>query len=127
MAATPPKLATKAASEVSFPTWDDLVAEATPEQQLTPYWIPFDKDGDGVSVPCPDGPQYLEIVAAQQVGDGNRILKAMISDDHDRARVIAKMRGVHFGIVDTLTSKILRYYYGLSIETEVAEGNSPAS
>lgn len=122
MAPASPKLAKASA----FPTWDDLVAESTPEEQLAPYQLPFD-EGDVVTIPCPDGARYLDILHGQSTGDGRLIIESLIPDVADRTRVIDRMRGVHFGIVDTLTSKVLRYYYGLSIETEAQAGNSPAS
>lgn len=127
MAATTPKLATKAASETRFPTWEELVAEANEDAaQVDPYQIPIGEN-DVIIVPFPDGPRYMEILQGQRYRDAKMIIENLIPDAHDRARIIAKMRGVHFNIIDVLSSKILRHYYGLGVTSEAAEGNSPAS
>jgi hypothetical protein len=122
-----PRTALKAASEttVSFPTWDELVAEATVD--LEPYQIPF-ADGSVIEVPCPTGDMYLDLVAAQKRGDAAGILEALFPDNVERIKIRKHMRGtkehpVHFPIVDVLAGKILRYYYGLSIESQETSGN----
>ena len=118
-----------------------MVADAQSQVAgIKPYKLPLGTvelegaDGEKVveenvvlTIPCPDGIKYLTIVAGQRSGDSPRVLNALIADPKDRAKVIAKMGGVPFPIVDVLSSKILRHYYGLSIETEVEAGNSPAS
>lgn len=141
-----PKLATKAASEteVRFPTWDDLVGEATID--LDPYQLPLPEtseeyvDAAGrkktrtvaattIEIPVFDGDRYMEIVQAQRVGNAAAILEAMFPDKKDltRVRLAMKASAAHFPIVDVLASRVLRYFYGLSIETEEKAGNSQAS
>ena len=122
-----PRTALKAATEttVAFPTWDDLVAEATIDKE--PYQIPF-SDGTAIEVPCPTGDAYLELIAAQKRGDATAIFDALFPDEIDKIKMRRKMRGtkehpVHFPIVDVLAGKVLRYYYGLSIEAEETSGN----
>ena len=115
-----------------FPTWDSMVADAQSQvSAIKPYKLPLGTVGDEenvvITIPCPDGVNYLTIVAGQRSGDSPRVLNALITDPKDRATVISKMGGVPFPIVDVLASKILRHYYGLSIETEEKAGNSPAS
>lgn len=134
MPASPKSGATK------FPTWDSLVAEAqSTVEGIETYQLPLGRvermvgrktvveDDVVVEIPCPDGANYITIIQGQRVGDSPRILQAMIPDDTDRARVIAAMGGVPWPIVDVLTSKVLRHYYGLSIETEEKSGNSNGS
>lgn len=107
--------------------WDQMVADAhSLVEEIKPFQLPL---GDDVviTIPCPDGANYLEIVSAQRVGDAPRILAAMIPDLDDRKKVISKMAGVPYPIVDVLSGKVLRHYYGLSIEAEEKAGNSPSS
>ena len=115
-----------------FPTWDSMVADAQSQvDSIKPYKLPLgdvdDEKNVVLTIPCPDGVNYLTIVQCQRNGDSPRLLNALITNPNDRAKVIAKMGGVPFPIVDVLSSKILRHYYGLSIETEARAGNSPAS
>lgn len=124
MAPQSPKLAGKAASEVRFATWDEMVAEATVD--LPPYEVPFGGD-DVMTIPVPDGERYLLLVAAQRRGDAVGILDNLVPDKKDRERLKVKMRGVHFPIIDTLAGKVLSYYFGLGTGVEAESGNSPAS
>lgn len=124
-----------------FPTWDSMVADAQSQvAAIKPYKLPLGDvelvgaDGETtieenvvLTIPCPDGVNYLTIVSGQRTGDSPRILNAMVPDSKDRAKLIAKMAGVPFPIVDVLSSTVLRHYYGLSIEVEEKAGNSPAS
>ena len=120
-----PKLATKEASEVRFPTWDELVAEATVDKE--PYQLPL-PDGSVIEIPCPTGDMYLDLVAAQRVGDANGIFQALFPDNVEQVKMRKLFRGtkerpVHFPIIDVLAGKVLRYYYGLSIESQEKSGN----
>lgn len=109
-----------------FPTWDSMVADAySSVDAIKTYEIPFSED-DVVKVPWPDGEQYVVILDGQRRGDAGQILNAMIKDDADRQHVVEKMRGVPFTIVDILTSKVIRHYYGLSLEIEAAKPGNPS-
>lgn len=129
MPPTKPQLATKAASEVRFPTWDELVAEATIE--LPPYQLTLppvgDKEPEVIEIPVFSGEQYIQIVHAQRIGDAVGLFEAVFPDLKDRGKVIKALKGVHFPFFDKFTTKVLRYFYGLGIETEETSGNSPAS
>lgn len=113
-------------ADAGFPTWDSMVAEARSQvAEITPYRIPF---GDKtIEIPVPDGIRYMEIVEAQRRGNARDALLALIENDMDRAYVIAKMRGVEWPIIDVITAKALRHFYGLPIEVEEKAGNSPGS
>lgn len=126
-----PKLAAKEASEteVRFPTWDDLAAEAFIDKP--PYQLPL-PDGSTMVIPCPSGDAYVELVRAQRTGDAVAILEALMPDNVEQIKLRKAMRGtketpVHFPIIDVIAGKVLRYYFGLSIEPQVASGNSQAS
>jgi hypothetical protein len=119
-----PRTALKAASEVQrFPTWDELVAEATID--LPPYQLPL-PDGKTIEIPCPDGDKYLDLVAAQRQGNAVGIFQALFPDSVEQIKMRKLFRGtkekpVHFTIIDVLAGKVLRYYYGLGIETQEAD------
>lgn len=119
-----PKLATDAASEVRFPTWDELVAES--KIDLPPYQLPL-PSGEVIEVPVFSGEQYIQIVHAQRIGDAVGLFEAVFPDVKTRGKVIGALKTVHFPFFDKLTTKMLRYFYGLGIETEEQAGNSPAS
>lgn len=119
-----PRTALKEASEVRFPTWDEMVAEATIE--TGPYKLPM-PDGEIIEIPVFDGDTYLEIIQAQRTGDAGALFELLFPDRADQTRVRKAMKGAHFAIIDVLSAKVLRHFYGLSIETEEQEGNSPAS
>lgn len=121
-----PKLAGKAASEVRFPTWDELVAEAQGPNPVTPYRIPFSED-EVIEIPVPDGARYLDIVDAQRRGDVVALMEALFPDRKVRAKMQTKLKGAPFEIVDLIGAKAMRHFYGLNIETEEKSGNSPAS
>lgn len=119
-----------------FSTWDSMVADAQSLMEpIKPFQLPLGDvviDGETIqdvtlTVPCPDGVNYLAIVAAQRVGNAPAILDGLFPDPADRRLVIAKMSGVPYPIVDVLSGRILRHYYGLSAETEEKAGNSPSS
>jgi hypothetical protein len=115
-----PKTALKEASETRFPTWDELVAEATID--LPDYQLPL-PDGTAIAIPCPDGDKYIDIVRAQRTGNAVAIFEALFPDNVDQGKMRKLFRGtkekpVHFPIIDVLCSKVLRYYYGLSIQSE---------
>lgn len=119
-----PKLAGAAASKYKFATWDEMVAEATVD--VPPYEIPMDPENpaDVIVIPCPDGDKYVDITRAQLRGDAALMLEAMVPDAHDRERLRIKMRGIHFNIIDVITSNVLRHYLGLTkVDTE-DPGNS---
>lgn len=124
-----PKLAGKAASEVRFPTWDELAAEATIDMPLyeLPLGVTAKGEPDVVEIPIPDGASYLKIVRAQRTGDANVIFDELFPDELVRERVRVKMRGVHFPIIDVLVGNVLSYYYGVGLQVEAKSGNSPAS
>lgn len=113
----------------TFPTWDSLVADS--QVDLPTYQLPLGQIGEEkdvvVEIPCPDGASYIRILDAQRRGDSAMLLREMVKDEGDRSRIIGKMNGVPFPIVDTLTGKVLRYYYGLSIVSEEKSGNSSGS
>lgn len=135
MAPRKPQLATAAAASTSssFPTWDQLVAEATLDKP--PYQLPLPAtEVDGrkhretvLEIDVPDGDRYLDLSAAQRRGDAIGVLQALFPDLADQARVRAAMRGVHFPIVDVLAGKVLSHFFGLSIVSEQTSGNSTAS
>jgi hypothetical protein len=115
-----PKTALKEASETRFPTWDELVAEATIDKE--PYQLPL-PDGTVMEIPCPSGDTYIDIVRAQRTGNAVAIFEALFPDSVEQGKMRRLFRGtkekpVHFPIIDVLSSKVLRYYYGLSIEAE---------
>lgn len=110
-----------------FPTWDKMVADAhSTVAEIKPYQLPLGED-KVITIPCPDGINYIAIVSAQRVGNSPAILDAMIPNKADRDLVLSKMVGVPFPIVDILTGRVLRHYYGLPIEAEEKAGNSPSS
>lgn len=110
-----------------FATWDEMVAEANSQAEgIEDYPLEMGPD-DVIQIPFPDGARYIAIVAAQRTGDAGGILDNLIPDKTDRLRVVTKMRGVKFPIVDVLASKVLRHFYGLPIQTEEKSGNSPGS
>lgn len=113
----------------AFPTWDSLVADAVVD--LPVYQLPLGDIGEEkdvvVEIPVPDGASYLRILDAQRRGDSAVILRELVKDEADRTRIVVKMAGAPFPIVDTLTGKVLRYYYGLSIVSEEKSGNSSGS
>ena len=109
-----------------YNTWDQMVADAQSlVEEIKPFTLPL--GDDVIEIPCPDGVNYLTIVANQRVGNAPAILDAMIPNAEDRKKVIAKMAGVPYPIVDVLSGRVLRHYYGLSAETEEKSGNSPSS
>jgi hypothetical protein len=119
-----PKLAKVEAGEVKFPTWDELVAEATIDKD--DYVLPL-PNGATVTIPCPSGDAYIELVRAQRTGNAVAVLEALVPDNVDMLKIRNAMRGtkeqpVHFPIIDVIAGKVLRYYYGLSIESE-EQGN----
>lgn len=126
-----PKLAT----EQRFPTWDELVEEATID--LPPYQLPlpprYDDKGEEieaatvVEIPVLDAEQYIGVVQAQRVGSAVGVFEALFPDVVTRGIVRRHLKGVHFPIMDVIATKVVRYFYGLSIEKQVDEGNSSAS
>lgn len=123
-------------ADTSLSTWDQMVADAhSMVEEIGPFQLPLgDITIDGkteknvtVDIPCPDGVNYLLIVQAQRAGNVPLLLDSLIPDHEDRQRVISKMTGVPWPIVDVLAGKVLRHYYGLSIEVEEKSGNSPSS
>lgn len=110
-----------------YATWDEMVSEArTQVKDIGPYPLELGED-DVVQIPMPDGARYIEIVTAQRFGDAGGIMDNLIPDKIDRTRVLTKMRGAPFPIVDVLASKVLRHFYGLPIRTEEQAGNSTGS
>lgn len=130
-----PKLATKEAAEVRFPTWDELAEEATID--LPPYQLPlparYDEKGKEIEaamvieIPVLDAEQYISVVSAQRVGSAVGVFEALFPDVITRGTVRRHLKGVHFPIMDVIATKVVRYFYGLSIEKQVDEGNSSAS
>ena len=127
-------------TKTNFPTWDSMVADAHASiGGIETYQLPLgdvEREVDGetvidenvvIEIPCPDGVNYIAIIEGQRRGDAPRIFNAMIPDREDRKKIIAKMQGVPYPIVDILTGKVLRHYYGLPIEAEEKAGNSPGS
>jgi hypothetical protein len=121
-----PKLATVAASETEavFPTWDELVAEANIDKP--DYQLPL-PDGSTITIPCPSGDAYIELVQAQRTGNAVAVLEALVPDNVEMIKIRRAMKGtkekpVHFPIIDTIAGKVLRYYFGLSIQSE-EQGN----
>lgn len=115
-----PKLATAEAAEVRFPTWDELVAEATIDKE--DYQLPL-PDGSVLTIPCPSGDAYINLVRAQRTGDAVGVLEALLPDNVEQGKLRRALRGtkekpVHFPIIDVIAGKVLRYYFGLSIESE---------
>lgn len=126
-----PKLV-DASDTTRFPTWDELVSEATVD--LPPYQLPMPVDPNDpdaepriIEIPVLDGDHYIDLVDAQRRGDIVGVFRALFENDEDRALVRRHMKGVHFPIMDKLATKVIRYFYGLSIEAEERSGNSPAS
>lgn len=110
-----------------YATWDEMVSEArTQVDDIGDYPLSFGAD-DVVNIPFPDGVRYIGIVAGQRAGDAGAIINNLIPDEADRIRVLNKMRGVPFTIVDVLASKVLRHFYGLPIQTQEKAGNSLGS
>lgn len=120
-------------SDSMFPTWDDLVAEANIDKP--PYQLPLPAVGkipaEVVEIDVPSGEAYLSIVEAQSRGDSGAILRHLLPDPKKRQRVVTGLAGAHFPIVDVIATKVLRYFYGLSIaplgDTEDGPGKQPAS
>lgn len=117
-------------ASVSFPGWDELVAEATRTAEKAgssePYRLPL-SDTEVIEIERFNGSAYLDVIDAQRRGDVVGIMEAMFPDKAVRLRVKAKMAGAPLEIVDTLADKVLRHFYGMSIATEEKSGNSPAS
>lgn len=117
----------------TFPGWDELVAEAASQASVTePYRLPLppdpdvptealdegqtpDPDRDVVLIEMPDGDRYLNLVAAQGRGDSMACLVYLFPDNADRGRVRRALKGAPWPIVDLLTSKVLRYFYGMPL------------
>lgn len=124
---------TSKTTKPSFPTWDELVAEAAVESGADSgdfrdsYIIPMGDAEDDVVIERFDGDRYLKIIDAQRRGDAVAIMEGLFPDKTVRERVRIKMRGAPFEIVDVLGNKVIRYFYGLSIQREEQSGNSPAS
>jgi hypothetical protein len=115
-----PKLAAKEASEVTFPTWDELVAEARIDKP--DYILPL-PDGSVLTIPCPSGDAYIDLVRAQRTGNAVAVLEALLPDSIEQGKLRRALRGtkekpVHFPIIDVIAGKVLRYYFGLSIASE---------
>lgn len=123
-----PRTEGKAATK--FPGFEDLLAEAQRTSETAgktePYELPFGED-DVVLIERFDADTYLDFIDAQRRGDSAAIMVAMFPDKKVRERVRIKMRGAPFEIVDVLATKVIRHFYGLSIETEERSGNSGAS
>jgi hypothetical protein len=109
-----PKLvAASGNSTSSFPTWDDLVAEAHESADMPPYQLPL--PSGTVEIPVLKGDRYLNLVAAQRRGDAPGVLDALFPDPRNRAKVVAAMKGADWTIVDVMSAKVLRYFYGLDV------------
>jgi hypothetical protein len=132
MAPRKPQLATAAAAQTevsSFPGWDALVAEAQEQgahRPKDPYVLPL-PTGKAVEIPPLDADRYLAITAAQRRGDTSAIFEALFPDSKDRIRVRTALKGAPFDMVDVVAGKVLRYFFGLGIESQEKAGNSPAS
>jgi hypothetical protein len=98
----------------TFPTWDDLVAEAHEAADMPPYQIPLPR-GKVVEIPVLKGDQYLDLLRANRSGNAPAALDAMFPDPRDRATVVAAMGSADWTIVDVLSAKVLRYFYGLDV------------
>jgi hypothetical protein len=121
---------TEGKTSSTFPGWDELVAEATRTAEtagsMESYELPLGEN-DVVYIERFDGDRYLDFIDAQRRGDSATLMEAMFPDKAVRDRVRIKMRGAPFEIVDVLGAKVIRHFYGLSIETEERSGNSDAS
>lgn len=118
----------------SFPGWDELVAEAASQATVSePYRLPLPPDPDAppeameegeapnpdrnvVLIEMPDGDRYLNLVAAQGRGDSLACLVHLFPSDTDRQRVRRALKGAPWPMVDLLTSKVLRHFYGLPVK-----------
>lgn len=107
----------------AFPSWDELVAEA--HVDTPPYRLPLPavKGVDGkvfqetetIEIPVFDGERYLQLMAAQRVGDAQGCMNALFPDREERQKVVNAMRGAPWPIVDVVATKVIRHFYGLDI------------
>lgn len=111
----------------AFPSWDELVAEA--HVDLPPYQLPLPpikntetgevvQESEVIEIPVLKGDAYISLTMAQARGDAASMLFTLFPDNSTRARVMRATAGADFRIVDVITSKVLRHFYGLDIKRD---------
>jgi hypothetical protein len=106
----PPKSAHRnglaAAATVTFPTWDDLQAEAL--EDVEPYKLPISAD-EVLTIQCPSSDAMTALGHAQRTGDENAAAVALFGEEN-AARVLELAGPKPFVVLAKLTDKVLGYY-----------------
>lgn len=100
-----PKLATAAAADTKFQTWDELMAEAT--EGIEDFQLPISED-EVLTIPCPTGDQMQAFGVAQRNMDDTAAAVALFGDNAPR---ILELTGDQpFYVRAKLLAKVMQHY-----------------
>ncbi len=102
---TRPQLATKAAADTEFLTWDQIAAEA--EEGITPYELPVSAE-ETLLIKCPTGLALRDLARAQLTGDFESMVSAVFGDQTDRMWELAGDKG--FPALNALINRVMTHY-----------------
>lgn len=111
----PPRASARVQSEpASFPTWDELTAEAAGVLNPEPYVLPL-PDGKSVKILL-DGARYIELSGAQQRGDLEAVRNVLFPMKPDREAFMRAMVGAPMTMLDVVAAKVVRHHFGMAVE-----------
>jgi hypothetical protein len=102
-----PKLATTAASELHYVTWDEFVDEAT--RDIKPYALLLPGDDEPTLVPCPTGDQMEAFGAASRTMDDTAAAVALFGTDL-APRILALTADQPFFVRAKLLQGVMEHY-----------------
>jgi hypothetical protein len=101
-----PRLATTAAGELEYQTWDDFVSEAI--EGIKPFGLRLPGDEEPTVFPCPTGAQMQALGVAQRNMDDEAAAAAMFGEHADR--IMELSAGKPFVVRARLMAKVMEHY-----------------
>lgn len=101
-----PQLATAAAAQVQYVTWDTFVQEAT--AGIEPFRIVLPGDTAPTEIACPTGAQMEALAAAQRGMDDHAAALAIFGDKADR--IMELTAGEAFPVRAKLFAAVMTHY-----------------
>lgn len=100
-----PKLASAAAAETHFQTWDEIMAEAT--EGIEDYQLPIGPD-EVLTIPCPTGDQMQAFGAASRNMDDTAAAVAIFGEH--APRILELTADKPFFVRAKILAKIMQHY-----------------